>query len=436
MRRSIHKRNIRFKNEVAKADKKRILGVAVDTSKTFHRVVIFNFLGKTIIKPFSIDTLLCGYEELKHQIGMAQKRIKAVKTYIALETPAKYTENLVQHLRNDFGNVVFVPPYEVSQNRKQRTFHGLKTDDIDAGSVGDMLIRGEFSYVNDDEEIYKKLNSLVHWREQKITIRTMIKAQIGHRFARIFPGLNTTYGGRKPVFQHEYESLIHSGLLKLNKTPLEILKMTDNELYEYFGYGLYQKGRYYIKRLRERINEMLLLDEETIKTDIEFLRKDYDLLRYFDGAIENIEKEIIETGTKTEAKYLFSQIKGLSNLTACIYIGLTGSLSKFKTAGHVYSYAGLSPQKYQSGTMKLEKIGIKRYGSKLLRSVLFRIATSVIMDDPYFVAYHRRIKMQKNKTWKELRIIICRKLNNIIFALIRDKSNFKYKAAANSLIKS
>ena len=121
---NIHRRNIRFKNFVAKADKKRLLGVSLDTSKTFHRVLIFNFLGEIKIQPFSINTLRDGYDELKKKIKIAERRIKAERIYIALETPAKYTENLVYHLRKDFKHGVVVPPLDVSENRKQTTFRG------------------------------------------------------------------------------------------------------------------------------------------------------------------------------------------------------------------------------------------------------------------------------------------------------------------------
>lgn len=64
MARYIHRRNIRFKNEIAKADKSKILGIAIDPSSNFHRVILFNFLGEIIGEPFSIDTLRTGYDLL------------------------------------------------------------------------------------------------------------------------------------------------------------------------------------------------------------------------------------------------------------------------------------------------------------------------------------------------------------------------------------
>ena len=68
MAKYINKRNIKFKNEIKKIDKKKILGVAIDPSKTFHRVVIFDFTGRILDRPFSINTLKTGYLELKRVI--------------------------------------------------------------------------------------------------------------------------------------------------------------------------------------------------------------------------------------------------------------------------------------------------------------------------------------------------------------------------------
>ena len=86
MKRYIHRRNIRFKNEIAKADKSKILGVAIDPSSNFHRVVIFNFLGEIIGEPFSIDTLRSGYDLLIKYINKAKRNRLSSDIYIAIES--------------------------------------------------------------------------------------------------------------------------------------------------------------------------------------------------------------------------------------------------------------------------------------------------------------------------------------------------------------
>lgn len=424
MAKYIHKKNIKFKNYVSKADKKRILGVALDTSKTFHRVIVFNFLGELVVKPFSIDTLQRGYDDLKRQIDIAQRRIKAERTYIALETPARYTENLVYHLRKDYKWVVFVPPYEVAQNRKQRRFKGLKSDEIDCGAVADLMLRGEFNIVCDEKSLYLRLRNLVYWREQKLIMRTMIKNQLHHRFEKVYPGMNSDYEETKKLFTKPFESFLHIGLLNAQLTSKEIMGIEDDVLLRQFNYYDHPVGPFQIRLLKKRIGEMLLPEERVTKVEIESLTKDMELLRFYDVIIEKAENEIVQYGSQTSAKYLFNQIAGVSSLSASMYVGLIGGLSKYKTAGHVYSYAGLNPKRRQSGKMDLTSIGISRTGNPLLRCLLFRMASQVILCDSFFKEYYHKLREEKGKTWKESKIIICRKLNNIFFALMRDKTKY------------
>ena len=100
---------MRFKNEIAVADKSKILGIAIDPSSNFHRVVIFDFLGKIIGKPFSIDILRTGYDLLIKNINKAQKKISSTDIYLAIESAGSYSENLYIHLQADFKNVVLIP---------------------------------------------------------------------------------------------------------------------------------------------------------------------------------------------------------------------------------------------------------------------------------------------------------------------------------------
>ncbi|OGX51566.1 MAG: hypothetical protein A2267_08840 [Omnitrophica WOR_2 bacterium RIFOXYA12_FULL_38_10] len=199
----------------------------------------------------------------------------------------------------------------------------------------------------------------------------------------------------------------------------------DNEiLLKQFNYNNHPIGPFQIKLLKKRIGEMLLPEERVSKVEIESLAKDMELLRFYDVVIEKVENEIVQYGSQTLAKYLFDQIAGVSNLSASVYVGVIGDPVKYKSAGHIYSYAGLNPKRRQSGKMNLTSIGISRIGNSLLRCLLFRIASQVILCNSFFKDYYHKLRVDKRKSWKESKIIICRKLNNIFFALMRDKAEY------------
>lgn len=421
----IHKKNIQFKNYIGTMDKRRVLGVALDTAKTFHRVVMFDFNGRIIRKPFSIDVLKKGYGELKKNIKLAEKQIKAERVFVSMETPAKYTMNLVEHLERDFGKVAFIPPTAVADNRKQKSLVGLKSDDIDAAAVGDLLIRGEFSTYYEEKEVYQRLRNLVYWRQQKVVMRAMVKNQINHRIERIYPGMNNSYEENKPLVTHIHRSMMYDGLIRCNKTGEELLSEDDDKLIRYFKYDESPARNSYIRKLKSKFNDMLLPSKKLIKHDFEVLRLDVDLLDYLNEELERVEDEIVSLGQKTKAKFLYGQIKGISDVSIAIYVGLIGSIDKYKSAGQVYSYAGLNPQRRQSGGTDITRIGISRSGNRQLRAHLFLMARQVVMCNSYFKNYYQNIKDKRQESFKRLIVIICRKLNRIMFAMMRDERPFE-----------
>ena len=75
--------------------------------------------------------------------------------------------------------------------------------------------------------------------------------------------------------------------------------------------------------------------------------------------------------------------------------------------------------------MDLRSVGIKRAGNKLLRCMLFRIASQVIVNEPFYNSYYKRLRDEKGKSWKEGVIIVCKKLNKVFYALMRDQVPYR-----------
>lgn len=420
----IHRRNIKFKNEISIADKSKILGVAIDPAKSSHRVLIFNFMGRIIIPPFSISTFQDGYNELKKKIKLCSKKINSQVEYIAIEGSASYSENLIRHLRNDFPNVVFMAPSIVSANRTQRLLQGLKTDDLDAGAVADLLIRGEFKQFTANAGIYYKLKELVYWRENKLKILIAARNQIIHRLEKIYPGLNTKYLGQKKLYSSPEEDVLLNGLLKVRKTGQCLLATEDRVLCKEFGYKD-AKGLRRIAQLKDKLKVMLLPDERIARTQLKMLKRDVGFLRYVEKNIKEVEKEIIVIAKNSPAKYIMNQVKGVGEIQAAIFIGLIGNIKDYHEASEVYAKSGLCPKMHQSGMQTRSNLGIRRTGSQYLRTHLFRMATLVSISEPIFKEYNTKRKTNKEKHWKENRIAVANKLNRVLFALMRDKVPFR-----------
>ena len=135
------------------------------------------------------------------RVGKAIEEKGAKKIFFSLEPTGPDRENLARHLKEDFKEVEFVNPSTIYANRAQDMLVGLKTDDIDLGGIGDLLMRGKsYEYNLEEAGVYLNLKEQTFWREKKLRMQTRLKNQIKARLNRIYPGMISKYGDNKPLF--------------------------------------------------------------------------------------------------------------------------------------------------------------------------------------------------------------------------------------------
>ena len=121
---------------------------------------------------------------------------------------------------------------------------------------------------------------------------------------------------------------------------------------------------------------------------------------------------------------MLNQIKGVTDVTVAGYIGLIGDVRKYSDAKKIFSLAGLAPTIKESGGRIRKGLGITRRGNKHLRTLLFRTARMVMLSEPYFYSYYHHLKEDMKKPYKKAIIGVAKKLNNSMFAMMRDKRQF------------
>jgi len=169
----------------------------------------------------------------------------------------------------------------------------------------------------------------------------------------------------------------------------------------------------------------LLIDEPTISRDVELLRKDMRLVKFLSKEISEIEEEMICLVKQTPARYVTGEISGLNDLALASYMGCIGDISSYKNAGKIFSKAGLCPKIRQSGNAQGKNLGIKKAGNKLLRTRLFKMSVAVKSHEPYFKDYYDHLIKNRKKPWLKAVIAVSRKLNNVMFAMMKNKTSFE-----------
>lgn len=104
---------------------------------------------------------------------------------------------------------------------------GLKTDDIDLGAIGDLLMRGKgYEYNLEEAGVYLSLKEETFWKEKKLKMQTRLKNQIKARLNKIYPGLMSKYKDNKPLFSDLWNS---SSSKRADKVPIDSCSDSDHE---------------------------------------------------------------------------------------------------------------------------------------------------------------------------------------------------------------
>ena len=415
----------RFKRKIKGIEKKKILGISIDISKDYHKTLIFDFEGRVVDGPFEFDVFKDGYENFKQRVEKAIEKKGAKKIFFGLEPTGPYHENLARHLKEHFKEVEFINPSATYANRAQDMLVGLKTDDIDLGAIGDLLMRGKgYQYNLEGAGIYLNLKEETFWREKKLKMQTRLKNQIKARLNKIYPGLMSKYKANEPLFSDLSRSRVARGLIRSRLTPAQIQTMKAEELigeFERIGYALTRKWAEKIGAYTKRI---LAPHDKIVEIDLDLVNRDLNLLEALETEMSIVEQRMIEEVKETDSSFLLGKIKGLSDVMIASFVGAAGRIENYKLGKQIFSKSGLSSKVNQSGRRNIKGLGIRRVGSKILRSILFKMADSVKKHNPYFALYYSYLTEEKGKFWKKAHIAVSNKMVRVMFAMLRDRADF------------
>ena len=415
----------RFKRKIKGIEKEKILGISIDISKDYHKALIFDFEGRILDGPFEFDVFKDGYEDFKQRVDKAMEERGAKKVFFGLEPTGPYHENLARHLKEDFKEVEFINPSATYANRAQDMLVGLKTDDIDLGAIGDLLIRGKsYEYNLEEAGVYLNLKEETFWREKKLKMQTRLKNQIKARLNKIYPGMMSKYDDNKPLFSDLWKSRVARGLIKSRLTPAQIKSMSTEELIREFKKRGCSLTPRWAEKIAQYTKRMLPPQDEILAIELDLVNRDLRLLEALEKEMSPVEERMVEEVERTDISFLLGKIKGLSDIMIASFAGAVGRIGSYKLGKQIFSKSGLSSKVNQSGKRNIKGLCIRRVGSKILRCILFKMGDAVKKHNPYFALYYSYLTEEKGKLWKKAHIATSNKLVRVMFAMLRDRADF------------
>jgi transposase len=243
----------------------------------------------------------------------------------------------------------------------------VKTDKIDATTLAQLLRADLIPRAYIAPPVIRDLRELLRYRASMVRIRTKVKNKI-------------------------HAILIKNGI----NSPFSDL----------FG----KRGREWLKTIEVRTVYLLAING--------YLQ----LIDFLDGQIKPVTREIDLMAKDNPHAKLLETIPGIGHYSAMLILGEVGDFSRFPSAKHLVSYAGLNPSVHSSG-------GITRYGritkqgSSWLRWIMVEVASIASRHSPRLGRLHSRVAYKHGHNTAN--IAVAREILTICYYLIRKGESYK-----------
>ena len=137
---------------------------------------------------------------------------------------------------------------------------------------------------------------------------------------------------------------------------------------------------------------------------------------------KQIEQEVIELINDIPHTQILLSMPGIGPKTAGQILMAAGDMSDFPTAGHLASYAGLSPRTNQSGTSIMSN-SLNRAGNKKLKNALWQSSFASIRFHERSRQFYER-KRREGKRHNAAVVALARRRLNVLYAMMRNHKHY------------
>lgn len=314
-------------------------------------------------------------------------------TYVAMESTGVYWKPVYNVLEEDGACTLIV-----ANAQHLKAVPGRKTDVRDAEWIADLLrhglIRGSFVPGRDERE----LRELTRYRTSLLQER----ASEINRVQKTLEGANI----KLAAVATDVVGVSGREMLRAMIAGIE-----DSAALARLARGRLQRKQDALEAAlvgRMRAHQRFLLDTQ--------LRHIEEL----DAAISRVSEEIeIRLRPFAEAQRRLQTIPGVGKRTAETILSEIGTdMSRFPTAGHLASWAGLCPGQYESAGKR--KGGRTRHGSPWLKSALVEATRTTARSRTYLGAQYHRIAPRRGS--KRAAVAVAHSIIVIVYHLLADDS--------------
>ena len=396
--------------------------VTADVGKYFNYCYARTPKGEEL-EPFKFYNTGLGFIMVYEIIELFRKKHNLSRIVFGVESTGNYGEPLIHYMVNRGIQMVQVNPLHTKKVKEMRGNSPNKNDMKDPKVIADIIALNNSLTIIIPKGAAAELDRLVHLREILLEDRKRAYNQLESAIVPMFP-----------EFLHIFKDLqikTVEYLLKNYPLPESIIKLGLEGLIK----TLHTVSRGRIDRKRANKLYEAALSSAGIKEGIEgtflMIKSLYDKISLLDRQLSQVEESIgIKLSEIPYSRFIMS-IKGIGPIITAAIIGEVGDLRKYNCAQQLQKLAGINLYEISSGMQRGQRHITKR-GRHLLRKMLYYAALNVtkkgrILHD----TYNKHLKKGMTKT--QALTAISRKIIGIIYALVRDSSNYVERVDGNKL---
>lgn len=397
-----------------------LLFAPIDVAKFKHDGAFVNYYGDVVLPPFTFTNNQEGVRLYLSKLSEAKAKTGAKKIIMGLESTGHYHENLQIALEKSGLEVILINPFEVWQERDCRS---RKTDELDLGTIANVLIHNKGSLTKLKHELQYKLMRATRSRRKFVQQQATAKVIIRSLVDRIFPGLQDN---NDPVFSQFWGK---ASLLLLEKypAPQNIISLGEKRLARFFSRNNTKLGLSTAEKLVALAKNSLTRNYDELEIDLLVLAKYLRLLKELDSFIQELEQQIVKLFIQTPGVYLLS-IPSVSLIYAAEYIAEIGDPSRYQHYRQIISLAGAAPRVYESGEYAAAGLPISKHGNKFLRTTINQLGNSLKCNGkkgcPYFAAFSQRL-LDRGKHPRSVNFAVGAKFVRVSLPMLKQETFFR-----------
>ena len=377
------------------------------------------------VKPFGFHNTGYGLKYLWDKITQMKKANNLKEIVIGFESTGPYGEPLIHYLRKKKAKLIQVNPMHTKRVKELQGNSPNKTDQKDPKVIADIIELGHALTIVQPEGSAAELRRLTHARERAMRRRTAIFNQLQDLVFVIFPEFSQVF---KDVKTRSARFLLENFptpediiKYKLKNLTITLRKVSRGQLGEERARELYAAAKSSVG-VREGRQSILFEIKEILS-----------IIETTESFVTEIEQEMSHHLEKIPYSKFILSIKGIGDITVAGLIGEVGDFREYRTISEILKFSGLDLFEISSGIHKGQR-RISKRGRSLMRKLLFFASINVVHKGGIMYEYYQGCLARGMLKMKAL-TAVSRKLLGVIFALVRDHSEYRGNYAVEQELK-